>query len=237
MTDVQTQPDAMPIVTDVVSANGNKAAGATGTILQITGPVVDVQFPADMLPEIYNALEVTRDDGSILTLETQSHLGNDAVRAIAMSTTDGLRRGATVQDMGGPITVPVGPETLGRILNVVGEPIDEAGPVNATTRYPDPPAGAALRGPGDHGRGLRDRHQSHRPHRSVHPGRQDRRLRRRRRRQDRHHHRADPQHRGRARRILRVRRRGRAHPRRHRSSGARCRSRVSPTRRCSSSAR
>jgi F-type H+/Na+-transporting ATPase subunit beta len=136
MTDVQTQPDAMPIVTDVVSANGNKAAGATGTILQITGPVVDVQFPADMLPEIYNALEVTRDDGSILTLETQSHLGNDAVRAIAMSTTDGLRRGATVQDMGGPITVPVGPETLGRILNVVGEPIDEAGPVNATTRYP-----------------------------------------------------------------------------------------------------
>ena len=93
MTDVQTQPDATPIATDVVSANGNKAEGATGTILQITGPVVDVQFPADMLPEIYNALEVTRDDGSILTLETQSHLGNDAVRAIAMSTTDGLRRG------------------------------------------------------------------------------------------------------------------------------------------------
>jgi F-type H+/Na+-transporting ATPase subunit beta len=136
MTDVQTQPDATPIVADVVAANGNKAGGATGTILQITGPVVDVQFPADMLPEIYNALHVTRDDGSVLTLETQSHLGNDAVRAIAMSTTDGLRRGATVQDMGGPITVPVGPETLGRILNVVGEPIDEAGPVNAATRYP-----------------------------------------------------------------------------------------------------
>ena len=136
MTDVQTQPDAMPITADVVSANGKQAGGATGTILQITGPVVDVQFPADALPEIYNALEVTRDDGGILTLETQSHLGNDAVRAIAMSTTDGLRRGATVQDMGGPITVPVGPETLGRILNVVGEPIDEAGPVTATTEYP-----------------------------------------------------------------------------------------------------
>jgi F-type H+/Na+-transporting ATPase subunit beta len=136
MTDVQTQPDATPVVADIVSADGHKAGGATGTILQITGPVVDVQFPADMLPEIYNALQVTRDDGSILTLETQSHLGNDAVRAIAMSTTDGLRRGATVQDMGGPITVPVGPETLGRILNVVGEPIDEAGPVIATTRYP-----------------------------------------------------------------------------------------------------
>jgi F-type H+/Na+-transporting ATPase subunit beta len=136
MTDVQTQPDAMPITADVVSANGKQTGGATGTILQITGPVVDVQFPADALPEIYNALEVTRDDGGILTLETQSHLGNDAVRAIAMSTTDGLRRGATVQDMGGPITVPVGPETLGRILNVVGEPIDEAGPVTATTEYP-----------------------------------------------------------------------------------------------------
>jgi F-type H+-transporting ATPase subunit beta len=117
-------------------SNGHKEAGATGTILQITGPVVDVQFPPDMLPEIYNALEVTRDDGSILTLETQSHLGNDAVRAIAMSTTDGLRRGTPVQDTGGPITVPVGPETLGRILNVVGEPIDEAGPVEATTEYP-----------------------------------------------------------------------------------------------------
>src|SRR5699024_9472134 len=98
--------------------------------------VVDVQFPPDQLPEIYNALEVTRDNGSILTLETQSHLGNDAVRAIAMSTTDGLRRGMTVHDTGSPITVPVGPETLGRILNVVGEPIDEAGPVVTATKYP-----------------------------------------------------------------------------------------------------
>src|ERR671912_2068242 len=137
MTDVQTQPDATTVAPDVVSANGKQAGGATGTILQITGPVVDVQFPADTLPEIYNALQVTRDDGSILTLEAQSHLGNDAVRAIAMSTTDGLRRGALVQDMGGPITVPVGPETLGRILNVVGEPIDEAGAGNAKTPYSD----------------------------------------------------------------------------------------------------
>src|SRR5215208_7341519 len=136
MTDVQTQPEAKPIAEDVLSENGNKAAGATGTILQITGPVVDVQFPPDALPEIYNALQVTRDDGTILTMETQSHLGNDAVRAIAMSSTDGLRRGTPVHDIGGPITVPVGPETLGRILNVVGEPIDEAGPVNATTEYP-----------------------------------------------------------------------------------------------------
>ena len=138
MTDVQAPQDTTAVATnpDVVSANGNATAGATGSILQITGPVVDVQFPADLLPEIYNALQITRDDGSILTLETQSHLGNDAVRAIAMSSTDGLRRGTPVQDIGGPITVPVGPETLGRILNVVGEPIDEAGPVVAATHYP-----------------------------------------------------------------------------------------------------
>src|ERR1044072_8223021 len=109
------------------AAATNGHAGNTGEILQITGPVVDVQFPPDMLPEIYNALHVTKEDGTVLTLETQSHLGNDAVRAVAMSSTDGLRRGAKVTDVGAAITVPVGPETLGRILNVVGEPIDEAG--------------------------------------------------------------------------------------------------------------
>jgi F-type H+-transporting ATPase subunit beta len=136
MSDTQTQPVSQPTATGNAAATNGRRSGATGTILQITGPVVDVQFPADMLPEIYNALEVTRDDGGVLTLETQSHLGNDAVRAIAMSTTDGLRRGAPVVDTGGPITVPVGPETLGRILNVVGQPIDEAGPVQATTEYP-----------------------------------------------------------------------------------------------------
>src|SRR4051794_35491217 len=118
-----------------VSTNGHKA-GATGTILQITGPVVDIQYPPDLLPEIYNALHVQKDDGTILVLETQSHLGNDAVRTIAMSSTDGLRRGLPVLDTGGPITIPVGPETLGRIMNVVGEPIDEAGPIVAKTHYP-----------------------------------------------------------------------------------------------------
>ncbi|MCC7023877.1 MAG: F0F1 ATP synthase subunit beta [Thermomicrobiales bacterium] len=128
-------PAAPAAAPDTAASNGHKR-GATGTILSITGPVVDVQFPADLLPEIYNALHVTKEDGTVLVLETQSHLGNDAVRAIAMSSTDGLRRGAAVQDMGGPITVPVGPETLGRILNVVGEPIDEAGPVNAAVEYP-----------------------------------------------------------------------------------------------------
>ena len=116
---------------------------ATGKVLQITGPVVDVAFPPDELPEIYNAINITREDGSTLVLETQSHLGNDAVRTVAMTTTDGLRRGTDAVDTGAAISVPVGPSTLGRILNVIGEPIDEAGPVQSDTYYPihrDPPS-------------------------------------------------------------------------------------------------
>lgn len=110
--------------------------GATGRIVQVLGPVVDVEFPPDHLPEIYNSVQVTRDDGSVLTLEVQSHLGNDWVRAVAMSSTDGLRRGMDVVDTGRSIAVPVGKETLGRILNVVGEPIDQAGPVEAVQTSP-----------------------------------------------------------------------------------------------------
>jgi F-type H+-transporting ATPase subunit beta len=110
-------------------------AGATGRIVQVMGPVIDVQFPPDQLPGIYNALELTLDDGTVLTLETQQHLGNDWVRAIAMSSTDGVRRGMDVLDTGDSISVPVGPETLGRILNVVGDPIDQAGPVESKQNY------------------------------------------------------------------------------------------------------
>src|SRR4051794_31429376 len=111
-------------------------ANATGKVVQVTGAVVDIEFPPDQLPEIYNALQITFDDGHVLTLETQQHLGNDWVRAVAMSSTDGLRRGMSAVDIGASITVPVGPETLGRILNVVGEPIDQAGPVEVKTTYP-----------------------------------------------------------------------------------------------------
>ena len=111
-------------------------AGATGRIVQVMGPVIDIQFPPDQLPGIYNALQVTLDDESVLTLETQQHLGNDWVRAVAMSSSDGVRRGMDVLDTGDAISVPVGPETLGRILNVIGEPIDQAGPVEAKTHYP-----------------------------------------------------------------------------------------------------
>jgi F-type H+-transporting ATPase subunit beta len=109
---------------------------ASGTVVQVLGPVVDVRFPPDELPEIYFALEVIPEGGEPLTLEVQQHLGNDWVRTVAMSSTDGLRRGMDVKNMGAPITVPVGPETLGRILNVTGDPIDQAGPVEAKVEYP-----------------------------------------------------------------------------------------------------
>ena len=119
------------------------ATGATGKIAQITGVVVDVEFPAEQLPQIYNALETTLNDGTRLVLEVQQHLGDDRVRAVAMSTTDGLRRGQDVVDTGQAIAVPVGPSTLGRIFNVTGEAIDEQGEVQAEEYRPihqQPPA-------------------------------------------------------------------------------------------------
>ncbi|HEX7103971.1 MAG TPA: F0F1 ATP synthase subunit beta [Nitrolancea sp.] len=110
---------------------------AVGKIVQIQGVVVDVEFPADGLPEIYNALEVhIEGSDKPLICEVQQHLGNDWVRAVAMSTTDGLRRGADAVDTGQPISVPVGPATLGRIFNVLGEPVDNGGPVDTDIQYP-----------------------------------------------------------------------------------------------------
>jgi len=111
------------------------ARGTKGRVVQVIGPVVDVAFPEGELPDIYHALEIYRD-GKRLVLEVQQHLGNDWVRCVAMDSTDGLRRGEEVIDTGAPIMVPVGPETLGRVFNVIGEPIDEKGPVNAKTFYP-----------------------------------------------------------------------------------------------------
>jgi len=101
--------------------------GAVGTISQVIGAVVDVTFP-DFLPEILNALE-TDNHGNRLVLEVAQHLGENTVRTIAMDATEGLVRGQNVTDTGAPISVPVGPETLGRIMNVIGEPVDEAGPL------------------------------------------------------------------------------------------------------------
>src|SRR5437588_8300539 len=102
-------------------------AVATGKITQVIGAVVDVQFEGH-LPAILNALE-TENQGNRLVLEVAQHLGESTVRTIAMDTSEGLVRGQEVTDSGAPITVPVGEGTLGRIMNVVGDPVDEAGPV------------------------------------------------------------------------------------------------------------
>src|SRR6266446_7484288 len=106
----------------------------TGSIVEIKGVVLDAVF-ADELPAIYSALSIQTDHGELIA-EVQQHLGDDRVRAVAMDTTDGLSRGTEVVDTGGPITVPVGEVTLGRIFNLLGEPIDEKGEVKSEQRWP-----------------------------------------------------------------------------------------------------
>ncbi len=110
----------------------------TGTIVQVIGPVVDVDFSASTLPKIYDALEINFDVGGVATrlvLEVQQHLGEGWVRAIAMSSSEGLKRGLSVTATGAPISVPVGEGVLGRIFNVTGDPVDERGPVAYEKRY------------------------------------------------------------------------------------------------------
>ncbi len=111
-----------------------------GRITQVLGPVVDVEFPTGSLPEVYTALKLSNpgisNQADNLTVEVAQHLGENTVRCIAMDTTDGLARGLPVKSTGAPIQVPVGKETLGRILNVVGDPVDERGPIRATKYYP-----------------------------------------------------------------------------------------------------
>ncbi len=114
---------------------------ATGKVIQITGPVIDVEFPPGELPGIYNALEIKRQTKAAgaddtLTVEVQQHLGNNWVRTVAMSTTDGLSRGMDARDTGGPISVPVGEVTLGRVFDVLGRPIDGKGAVKAKETLP-----------------------------------------------------------------------------------------------------
>ncbi len=115
----------------------------TGKIVQVIGPVVDVEFEPGKLPGIYHALEVTGAGSTDvfaysakLVLEVAQHLGESQVRAVAMAATDGLMRGMPVQDTGQPISIPVGKETLGRIINITGEPVDKMGPIKATKTYP-----------------------------------------------------------------------------------------------------
>ena len=106
---------------------------SAGNIIEIIGAVVDVEFPRDSIPKIYDALKV---DAADLTLEVQQQLGDGVVRTIAMGSTDGVRRGLEVLNTGAPISVPVGEKTLGRIMDVLGEPVDDAGEIGAESRLP-----------------------------------------------------------------------------------------------------
>ncbi len=126
---------------------GNAKTEAMGRIVQVIGPVVDVEFGEQALPAIHTALTVTNrslgDEPDNLVLEVALHLGERVCRCVAMDSTDGLRRSLPVRNTGGPMTMPVGREVLGRILNVIGQPVDELGPIEVRQRYPihrDPPA-------------------------------------------------------------------------------------------------
>ena len=111
-------------------------AKATGRVVQILGGVVDVEFPEGDVPGLFEAIQVERSGQDVLVLEVQKHMGGNWVRTVSMDSTDGLQRGVPALATGAPIMVPVGPSTLGRIFNVLGNPIDEKGEVNAVTRYP-----------------------------------------------------------------------------------------------------
>ena len=105
----------------------------TGKVVEIIGAVVDVQFSRQSIPKVYDALKIVENN---LTLEVQQQIGDGIVRTIAMGTTDGLKRGLDVQNTGEPIKVPVGEKTLGRIMNVLGEPVDNAGEIKSKTVMP-----------------------------------------------------------------------------------------------------
>ena len=108
---------------------------AKGSIVQVIGTVVDVEFPPDELPALYNALTID-NNGEKLVLEVEQHVGNNRVRCLALGPTEGLARGVEAEDSGSPISVPVGPETLGRLFNVIGDPLDNLGPVETQARWP-----------------------------------------------------------------------------------------------------
>jgi len=108
---------------------------AKGKVVQVIGSVVDIEFPSDALPALFNAIEIKKDDGTKLVLEAQAHVGNNWVRCLSFVPTDGLARGVEAVDTGAPIKVPVGPASLGRIFNVMGEPLDNIGEVKATERW------------------------------------------------------------------------------------------------------
>jgi F-type H+-transporting ATPase subunit beta len=114
----------------MVKTNINK-----GYVTQIIGPVLDIEFPDGNLPPIYSAIEIEVGDGTKTIVEVQQLLGDNKIRAVSMRSTDGLKRGVEAIDLGNPITVPVGTPTLGRIFNVIGEPVDEQGEVSMMKHY------------------------------------------------------------------------------------------------------
>ena len=183
-----------------------------GKIRQVTGAVVDVQFDGSSAGDSERA----RDQRTMATAWFSKSRSTWARTRSARSPWTRPKvwcAARTSIDTGAPIAVPVGDETLGRIMNVIGEPVDEAGPDQDERHARHPPAVADLRGSGDGSADPRHRHQGRRPSRALRQGRQDRPVRRRRRRQDRSHHGADQQRRQGARRLLGVRRRRRAHAR------------------------
>ena len=109
--------------------------GKIGKVVQVIGPVIDIKFDSDSLPDLYNAISINMGDHELVA-EVEQHVGDDIVRTIAMSATEGLKRGMDAVDTGNPITVPVGEEVLGRLFNVLGEPIDNCGEVNVKEKYP-----------------------------------------------------------------------------------------------------
>ena len=187
-------------------------AQRTGTVVQVIGPVIDVEFVDGDLPEIYNAVRIVSEGGPgvekiDVVAEVEQHLGENRVRTVAMKPTDGMTRGMTVIDTGAPISVPVGPETLGRVLNVLGEPVD----------FPDRPVLSKERWPiHRHAPTLEDQSTELRMFETgikvidlLEPYLQGGKIgsvRRRGRRQDRHHHGVDQQHRHEARWRVRIRR-------------------------------
>ena len=178
-----------------------------GKIIQVIGSVLDAAFEPQNAPAIYNALEIPADFGKgqqTLIAEVQQHLGGGHVRAVSLGSTLGLRRGMEVIDTGQPLMVPVGKETLGRVFNLLGEPIDEKGPVKTAQKKPihrEPPLLTELQPRTEM---FETGHKSYRPALSVCPWRKNRPFRRGRRRKDSRRPGAYRKNRNKARRILRL---------------------------------
>src|SRR6266704_6289209 len=125
----------------MATATEFNSVGTVGHVVQIAGPAVDCEFPEGQIPEVHTAIRITSEGFNVpdpidIICEAQQHIGEGRVRSIALQPTEGLVRGMMAISLGGPISVPVGKQTLGRVLNVLGQPVDNMGPVNAKKTYP-----------------------------------------------------------------------------------------------------